>query len=229
MREHEAASTLRSFYFRKGDRIFSQVAFNQNAAQSKTIGGGKMHGTSDQFGEAAFCKTSGREDCICISLGKSWIWSLQRSFQTFRGTFWAWLFSPQRRCNRLITLKWFLPDRLLLFFTDQDWDFFFLLLLYFSTEVCIRVCILSVVCVVGQAGFICFVEFVLFCIFGGKHERKASIRLDLLNYSPGFTPLWRCSLNWCFPGKLEQKARREQFPLFHAAFSDFPWWTEETP
>ena len=71
MREHEAASTLRSFYFRKGDRIFSQVAFNQNAAQSKTIGGGKMHGTSDQFGEAAFCKTSGREDCICISLGKS--------------------------------------------------------------------------------------------------------------------------------------------------------------
>ena len=145
MREHEAASSLRSFYFRKGDRIFSQVAFNQNAAQSKTIGGGKMHGTSNQFGEAAFCKTSGREDCICISLGKSWIWSLQRSFQTFRGTFWAWLFSPQRRCNRLITLKWFLPDRLLLFFTDQDWDFFFvLLLLYFSTEVCIRVCILSV-------------------------------------------------------------------------------------
>ena len=107
--------------------------------------------------------------------------------------------------------------------------FFVLLLLYFSTEVCIRVCILSVVSVVGQAGFICFVEFVLFCIFGGKHERKASIRLDLLNYSPGFTPLWRCSLNWCFPGKLEQKAKMEQFLLFHAAFSDFPWWTEETP
>lgn len=71
VREYEAASTLRSFYFRKGDRIFSQVAFNQNAAQNKTIGGGKMHGTSDQFGEAAFCKTSGREDCICISLGKN--------------------------------------------------------------------------------------------------------------------------------------------------------------
>ena len=71
VREHEAASTLRSFYFRKGDRVFSQVAFNQTAAQSKPIGGGKMHGTSDQFGEAAFWKTSGREDCICFSLGKS--------------------------------------------------------------------------------------------------------------------------------------------------------------
>lgn len=71
VREHEAASTLRSFYFRKGDRGFSQVAFKQNAAQSKTIGRGKMHGTSDQFGEAAFWKTSRREDCVCISLGKS--------------------------------------------------------------------------------------------------------------------------------------------------------------
>lgn len=61
VREHEAASTLRSFYFRKGDRIFSQVAFNQNEAQSKTIGGGRWMGQAISLVRLIFARLLGEK------------------------------------------------------------------------------------------------------------------------------------------------------------------------
>lgn len=104
-RKHEVGYSLRSFYFRKGDKDFFQVTCKQNTVQSKIISGRML--VKESVGEVVLRRCLGEKSGYLFSL----VWGEFGYFNflsNFSGKLFELYFSfPRWEVTHFLPLQWF--------------------------------------------------------------------------------------------------------------------------